>query len=439
MKTFRSLAHPRLVTLMLVLVLSSSLFAQTRIQPPDFDVPYNFPALTNPSPRAELLQFVDVVALVLALSLAALFVIRWRSRLAMLILSIAALAYFGFYREGCICSIGAIQNITLALADSSYAVPVTVILFILLPLLFALFFGRVFCGGACPLGMIQDVVLIRPVRLPQWLTGALSVVPFLYLGLAVILAATGTVFIICRFDPFVSLFRRSGTVTMLVSGVAVVALATVVGRPYCRFLCPYGAVLGLLSRVSWKHVTITPDDCIVCGLCEDACPYGAIDKPTAETAVAPRGNETFRKALVFVLVFILPLGGALLGALAGPGLAGTHDTVKLANRIQAEDAGTLKEFSFESQAFRNTGQPPQQLYDEARRIERTFTLATAILGAWGGAVFAMKFFGLNRSTVRKDYVIRNADCVSCGRCLKACPHERARLKNLQPPPAVEET
>ena len=61
-------------------------------------------------------------------------------------------------------------------------------------------------------------------------------------------------------------------------GCAVVlVLSTFVGRPYCRFLCPYGALLGLLSRVSWKHATITPDECINCKLCEDACPFGAIE------------------------------------------------------------------------------------------------------------------------------------------------------------------
>ena len=38
-------------------------------------------------------------------------------------LSVGALAYFGFYREGCVCPIGAIQNVALGLASSEYAIP----------------------------------------------------------------------------------------------------------------------------------------------------------------------------------------------------------------------------------------------------------------------------------------------------------------------------
>ena len=71
-------------------------------------------------------------------------------------LAIACLAYFGFYREGCICPIGSIQNVAVALVDPDYAVPYFVIGIFLLPLAAALFFGRVFCGGVCALGAVQE-------------------------------------------------------------------------------------------------------------------------------------------------------------------------------------------------------------------------------------------------------------------------------------------
>ncbi len=256
--------------------------APPRFPPPDFGPGYQMPASTYPGARATWRDLADVAVLGGALSAAAYLALKRRSRNGILALSVFSLAYFGFYRAGCICPIGAIQNVTLALVDRRYALPLVAVLFFALPLVFALVFGRVFCGGVCPLGAIQDVVLIRPVRVPPWLQKALGVLPLVYLGAAVLFAALDTMFIICRYDPFVSFFRLGGGFGMLVAGGIVLLLSVFIGRPYCRFLCPYRVLLGLCSRVAWRHATITPDDCITCSLCEGECPFGAIRRPTPE-------------------------------------------------------------------------------------------------------------------------------------------------------------
>jgi len=262
----------------LVLLAGSSGTAQ-RFPPPDFDPGYQMPTMTQPHPDQSWHEAVDVGVLVGALCLASYFAVWKRSRKAVAWLSVFSLAYFGFYRAGCICPIGSIQNVTLSISDSTYTLPVTVALFFALPLVFALLFGRVFCGAVCPLGAIQDVVLIKPVRVPSWLGQALGVVPYVYLGAALLFVATGAMFIVCRYDPFVAFFRLSGPFHMLVIGGVVLLAATVVGRPYCRFLCPYGALLSLCSRFAWRRVSITPDLCVQCSLCEDACPFDAIRTP----------------------------------------------------------------------------------------------------------------------------------------------------------------
>jgi polyferredoxin len=253
---------------------------ESRFPPPEFETGHRLPQTSYPSARAAWLGWADVAALTVALGLAAWFALRRRSRRALAALSVVSLAYFGFYRAGCVCPIGAIQNVAEALADGRYALPATVALFFILPLAAALLFGRVFCGGVCPLGAAQDVVLVRAARLPAWLEGALGVAPFLYLGLAVLYAATGSDYLICRYDPFVAFFRLSGPAPMLLFGGAVLLVSMFIGRPYCRFACPYGALLGIAARWAWRRATITPDTCIDCSLCREACPFGSIRVPS---------------------------------------------------------------------------------------------------------------------------------------------------------------
>lgn len=256
-------------------------------QPADIGGGYEVPPAQRVAPRAAWWYALDVALLAVALVLAALVAHRWRRRWMAVALSLAALGYFGFFRQGCVCPIGATQNVAAGLADANYAVPLAVLVFFLLPLGAALLAGRVFCGGPCPLGAIQDLVLIKPMRLPEAVDRWGGKFRYVYLAIAVVLAAAPAAareFPICRFDPFVGFFRLSGPATMFAAGAALLAVGTVVGRPYCRFLCPYGAVLGVVSRFAVKPVRITPDEELDCGLCTEACPFGAIHNMRADRA-----------------------------------------------------------------------------------------------------------------------------------------------------------
>jgi polyferredoxin len=284
--------------LVLCVLLSTPLSAQYQKKPPDFGGTHAFPTPSHPEPIADWLRTLDVVLLALGLGLAAWMVYRSRSRKGLVLLSIASVAYFGFYRKGCVCAVGAIQNVVLCLVNPQYAISLNVIAMFFLPLAVTLLFGRVFCGGVCPLGAIQDLVVLKPIKVPVKLDNMLRWLQFVYLGLAVFFAGWGLQmkfgswqinmdqrFLICEWDPFIPIFRRSGPFYMVAIGAVIIAAGVFIGRPYCRWLCPYGGILALLSRVAWKNVSITPDKELNCGKCANACPYGAIHDLRADRAM----------------------------------------------------------------------------------------------------------------------------------------------------------
>jgi polyferredoxin len=286
-----------LLAILLSCLIPNAALGQYQKKPPEFGETYSFPTPAHPEPAADWLRLLDVGLLALALGIAVWLVHKQRSRKGVVWLSIGSLAYFGFFRKGCICSVGAIQNVVLCLVNPQYSVSLGVIVIFFLPLAVALLFGRVFCSGVCPLGAIQDLVVLRPLRIPDKLDRALRWLQFVYLGAAVFFAGWGLQmkfagwqikigqrFLICDWDPFVPIFRRSGPFYMVAIGAAFIIAGMFIGRPYCRWLCPYGGILALLSRVAWKNVQITPDRELDCGMCANSCPYGAIQDCRAARA-----------------------------------------------------------------------------------------------------------------------------------------------------------
>lgn len=404
------------------------LLAAQRFPPPEFtETGHKLPEITALAPRGPWLEYLDVAVLLLALCLAAWFALGNRSRRGLVALGIFSLLYFGFWRKGCICSIGSIQNIAQGLADPAFGVPATVIAFALLPLVFALLFGRVFCAAVCPHGALQDLMLLKPMKVPGWLEHGLRLIPYTYLGLAMIFAATGGGYIICQYDPFVTIFRLGGGVLMVSCAVALLVLGLFVGRPYCRFLCPYGVLLGLASKVSQWRVRITPDTCTQCRLCEQSCPFGAINKSTVE---APSRTVTTDKRLLAAMILLLPLLvglGCWLGGTTATNLTRKHRTVNLAERIYLEESGKVTGTTDASAAYRITGKPVEDLYADAQAVRGRYLLAGRLCGAWVALVIGGKLTLLAIRRKRHDYEADQTRCVACARCYKSCPQELQRL------------
>jgi len=408
--------------------------AERRFPPPDFsETQHELPVATTPAARAVGLAYLDVAVLAGALGLATWLIYRKRSRRGLFWLGLFSIGYFGFWRKGCICSIGSPQNVALGLFDSTYAVPLTVTAFFALPLIVALLAGRSFCAGVCPHGALQDLVLVKPLRVPVWLEQGLSVLPFIFLGAGVWLATTGSIFLFCQYDPFVPLFRLNGRSTMVLTGAALLLLGTVVGRPYCRFACPYGALLKLAAIVSKWRVRVTPDICTQCKLCERSCPFGAMREP--ESGGTPPGQLLPERRRLGWIVAALPaliVAGVWLGGLLAEPAARLNPHVALAEQyLQDKDTPPPLFASTPAELAMNRARlDPEQVVTRGAVLKRQVKIGGWIFGGWVGLVIGVKLITLAVRRSRADYEPDRGACFACARCFESCPQEQVRRGGL---------
>ncbi len=144
---------------------------------------------------------------------------------------------------------------------------------LLLFIVLALVLGRVICGQVCPAGAVQELMYLLPVkkrgraesRVPVAVRAGVFVV-FLAAGLGLsvnLLALIGL-------PAFFHLAVASASFFVF---LGIVLLSATVYRPFCRYVCPYGALLAPAASKGLYRLLRT-DACIGCRKCERACPTG---------------------------------------------------------------------------------------------------------------------------------------------------------------------
>lgn len=192
------------------------------------------------------------------------------------------------------CPIGALQAV---LTSSDYKIPYYMTGFFLIT---GVLLGRFVCGWLCPFGLIQELLYKLPIgkkKKRKSLPGHHYLIKLKYIVLLLFviflplairdIADLGTPW-------FCKLVCPSGTLmggwTLAITNPAIreaagwlftwksallllIILASVlVQRPFCKYLCPLGAVYGLFHPVSLYRFTVLEDKCTHCMACKEVCP-----------------------------------------------------------------------------------------------------------------------------------------------------------------------
>lgn len=156
-------------------------------------------------------------------------------------------------------------------------------LLILFTVASTLLWGRLYCGRICSFGALTQLLdRVVPSRfrfeLPSRLESRAIYVKYALLGTAVLYFLVTRDNSIYRYiEPF-WMFTLSGSTLMWIM-LGILLLTTVFIRNfYCRYLCPLGAALGLLSNLTIFRIKRW-HECNTCKICEKACEWGAIQGP----------------------------------------------------------------------------------------------------------------------------------------------------------------
>ncbi|HEX3045248.1 MAG TPA: 4Fe-4S binding protein, partial [Bacillota bacterium] len=151
-----------------------------------------------------------------------------------------------------------------------------------------LLFGGIFCGWICPLGTLQDglnrlgrKLKLPQIKVPQALDRYLRWLRLPFLALVLFESYTLVKLWFTDFDPFRLIFGIhwiSEPNKITVAGWVVMGLFLVLSllwsRFWCKYLCPFGFVVQVLSKISWLRIRWFKSDCTACQLCSKNCPMG---------------------------------------------------------------------------------------------------------------------------------------------------------------------
>jgi polyferredoxin len=151
-------------------------------------------------------------------------------------------------------------------------------------------YRKAFCSWICPIGTVSEwlwqtgrIWFRRCLSAPRWLDLPLRSLKYILMALFLCVVVTMPVPEMREFlaSPYgmvadvkmLDFFRQMGRTTAIFLAVTVVT-SLVVKNAWCRYLCPYGALMGIVALVSPTRISRNAEACIDCAKCAKACPAG---------------------------------------------------------------------------------------------------------------------------------------------------------------------
>lgn len=155
-----------------------------------------------------------------------------------------------------------------------------------LVIILSVILGPIICGFICPFGAIQDIVARLGKKIfknkynnfiPKSLDKKLKNVRYITLLLTIILTASSGVMILESINPyhaFLGIFKNNISKIGFIILLIVITTSLFVQRPWCRYLCPYGALLGLSNKIKLFRIVRNNNTCVSCKKCSKSFPMG---------------------------------------------------------------------------------------------------------------------------------------------------------------------
>ncbi|MDC7241941.1 MAG: 4Fe-4S binding protein [Spirochaetales bacterium] len=185
-----------------------------------------------------------------------------------------------------VCPLGGVVSIHTLITGGTFVKKTHESSLVLMYIVFAsaLVLGPLFCGWICPFGSFQEALgrigkrLFKkkfnrfiPYRFDRWL----RYLRYLVLVWVLFMTARSGQLIFAGVDPYFALFQF-WTGEVAIGGFIVLGATTIlslfVERPFCKYACPFGAVLGIFNLFRLVPLKRNSATCISCKKCSKVCP-----------------------------------------------------------------------------------------------------------------------------------------------------------------------